>query len=67
MIIDSFKLALIDSDTNNILKTFSFDNASNFDNIRPSNDGTEYKYIYYMKIGDILYNGEALISESCQY
>eukprot|EP01084_Bolivina_argentea_P050146 92211_1 len=63
MVFDSSKLTIFDHESNTILQQLDFDVAK----CTLSESDEIIKYFYYMKPGDILFNGEALISANCEY
>ena len=63
MMFDSGKLAIFDYDTNTIINQHDFQ----FSTCTLDQNIGFIKYHYFMKPGDILWNGEALISQNCQY
>ena len=63
MIFDDGKLVIFDYDTDSIITKWDFE----FSQCTLDSNVGFIKYFYYMKPGDILWNGEALISENCQY
>eukprot|EP01084_Bolivina_argentea_P207042 353342_1 len=63
LIFDEGKLILFEYETNEIVKQFDFD----FAECTLDEDIGHIEYHYFMKIDDTLWNGEALISQNCQY
>eukprot|EP01083_Nonionella_stella_P094601 265480_1 len=67
MIFDVGKLLLIDHDEGEIVQVIDFDFAECDAYINTTSVFAAIKYFYAMKPGDILWNGEALISSNCDY
>eukprot|EP01083_Nonionella_stella_P277433 943139_1 len=65
LVFDEGKLLLIDHDEDVIIQQFSFEHANCSTAMDPSM--AVIKYFYFMKPGDILWNGQALVSTNCQY